>query len=1211
MRTSARRGLGLLVAGLLALGALPMAAAPVATAETNGSMPSTNEQILYAYTDDGGTLDVSATFLAYDAVMGDSGWDSNLLAKAVIYVTDPAGVKTTYSKSFDGTSNVTVSQAGIASSDGNGGVWKVQITSLDSKGNTAELNGSEPARVVVDPWSVVPRQGGAAKTGRVWTESLNSFQPIKMSLDKKVDFTTWNLSSTGVLYKNTYRDFMGIVSSLTTDDLGIGDKNCNPTYQSWNYTTTTTTKRAQSCSSATRYRIFLATPDDTMPARARAWGNGSTWVYPSYQPADVTTPSLFQASTVYYSGTFSARAINQKGTMTFYVDADNNGSYTDPVDLQLDAGDVDAGATGTVVWDGKDGQGNLIDRRIQKNLGIRVVLSRVGEIHFVRQDVEVSAGGIEVEQLTGPEVGSKLLSWDDTHVGTKCLELDSDGTGWNSVTCTGAATNPKSADRVSSAGGVHGWDSSATNHQGGWGDSRYVDDWTSFGEAASQTAEVHEGELHSDLAITKTDGRNDVAPLDSLTYTLTVTNREPLFPEDNGTVIDYLPAGVTYVSSSSGGVYDSTARTVTWTGVQVAPSGGTATRRVTVTVDRDIARPAALTNYATVQGDPALGSPAPTSDPAADCSGDLCTSDTDQVPAADLSIGKDDAQTIVNRDQTLTWTLTASNGATVAEPEALITDILPGGVDFVSASNGGTWDAATRTVTWPRFSLGAGATTTRTVTAKVRLDMTRPGQIMNVAEIAPTNEEPPGLVDGECPASVRWCADDTDRTVAPDLKVSKTDDADLVEPGDQLTWKLTVRNDGQADETGVTVVDLLPTEVDFGSVSNGGVLDAATGRITWTGLAVPAGESIELTVKATVKADVARPAAFTNYASIAGPGDTPTDPGPGCTGPTCASDTDRTALADLRVVKTVTDSVLTDGGTVSWKLQVGNLSDEQRARGVVVRDWMPPEIDPASVVVSDATQGSWANNTWTVGDLQPGEQASITVTATIPITQGLAAEDVITNEVRATSIDDPSKGDPQAEICVDNDTLVTDTDGCDLVSLYPNTTLAIAKDDGITVARRGDTLTYQLVASNTGQVAEREAVIRDILPSELAFISASDGGTFDTSTRTISWEPAPIAAGASISRTVTVKVKADTAFLTEFTNIARISAGSVEPDAADGCIAPLCAADTDKVPADQIVTGIPGGINTLAIGTGLVLLVGAVAGGMWLVARHRRGRRFA
>lgn len=1214
MTTTARRSLGLLVAGLLSFGLLPMTAAPLATAETNGSMPSTNDQILYAYTDDGGTLDVSATFQDVDVVFGDPGWDSDLLAKAVIKVTDPAGTLTTLSKDFDGTSDVTVSKTDIASSDGKGGVWKVQIMSLDSNGDPAELNGGESARTVVSPWSVVPRQGGVEKSGRVWTEALNSFQDGKINLNTKVDFTTWNLSSTGVLYKNTYRGFMGIVSTLTTDDMGIGDANCNPTYQSWNYTTTTTVKRASKCPSATRYRIFLSTPDDSMPESARVGGNGNTWVYPTYKAADVSTPLLNQAGTVYYSGTLSARAINQKGTMTFYVDANANGSYTDPVDRVLTAGDVDAGATGTVAWDGKDGLGNLIDRRITKNIGLKAVLSKVGEIHFVRQDVEVSVGGIEVEQLTGPEVGSQLLSWDDSNMGTKCWKLDDDGSGWVSTTCTGTATNPKKADRVSSAGGVHGWDSGASNDQGGWGDSRNIEDWTSYSEEVTKTNEVHEGELHSDLAIAKTDSRTDVAPLESLTYTLTVTNSEPLFPEDNGTVIDYLPAGVTYVSSSNGGVYDEPSRTVTWNGVQVPPQGGTATRTVTVQVDRGIARPASLTNYATVQGDPALGSPAPTTDPTSDCAAPRCASDTDQVPAAALSIGKDDAEMVVNRDQSLTWTLTATNGATIAEPETLITDLLPAGVDYVSSSNGGSWDAATRTVTWPRFSLAAGATTTRTVTAKVRLDMARPGQITNIAEVAATNEQPPALVDGACPP-VQECASDTDTTIAPDLKVTKIDGEDLVEPGDQLTWKLTLANRRQIAETGVSVVDLLPPQVTFVAASNGGTFDPDTRKVTWAGLSVPADDSIELTVTATVKLDVARPVTFANYASIAGPGDTPAEPGAECTGPTCASDTDRTALADLRVVKTVTDAVLSNGGTIAWKLEVGNLADEQRARSVVVKDWMPDMVDPDSVVATDATRGSWSGDTWTVGELKPDETASIILTATIA-NPDLAAEDVINNMVRATSIDDPTKGDPDAEDCADNDTLMTDTDGCDIVSLYPNTTLAVAKDDGVEVAHRGDTLIYQVVGSNTGPVAENLAVLTDTLPAEVDFVGASDGGVYEPQARTVTWAPTRIRAGESITYTVTVKVSEKVPFLTEFTNVVRISVGTLTPDAAKpaatDCLAPLCAFDTDRVPAPEIISGVPGGISTVGIAGGALLLVAAAAGGVLLVRKQQRsGSRFA
>ncbi len=85
---------------------------------------------------------------------------------------------------------------------------------------------------------------------------------------------------------------------------------------------------------------------------------------------------------------------------------------------------------------------------------------------------------------------------------------------------------------------------------------------------------------------------------------------------------------------------------------------------------------------------------------------------------------------------------------------------------------------------------------------------------------------------------------DSARQQAPALIVAKSDDGTPVGPGTDLHYRISVRNAGNADATGVTVTDPLPAHTTFVSASDGGSSDGTT--VTWDGLTVPAGETISL-----------------------------------------------------------------------------------------------------------------------------------------------------------------------------------------------------------------------------------------------------------------------------------------------------------------------------------------------------------------------------
>ncbi|MEA2217793.1 MAG: hypothetical protein QOJ35_419 [Solirubrobacteraceae bacterium] len=85
-------------------------------------------------------------------------------------------------------------------------------------------------------------------------------------------------------------------------------------------------------------------------------------------------------------------------------------------------------------------------------------------------------------------------------------------------------------------------------------------------------------------------------------------------------------------------------------------------------------------------------------------------------------------------------------------------------------------------------------------------------------------------------------------TPVPALVLTKVDAGLPVGPSSALQYTITLRNVGNAGATGVTITDPLPANTSFASADAGGAY--AGGKVTWSGLTVPAGGgvSVHLTV---------------------------------------------------------------------------------------------------------------------------------------------------------------------------------------------------------------------------------------------------------------------------------------------------------------------------------------------------------------------------
>ena len=294
------------------------------------------------------------------------------------------------------------------------------------------------------------------------------------------------------------------------------------------------------------------------------------------------------------------------------------------------------------------------------------------------------------------------------------------------------------------------------------------------------------------------------------------------------TVTDKLDKGVKFLFASEGGVYDEATHTVTWKFDKVAPF---TTDKVTLKVEvTEAARePENDETQATVKNSASVAI------------GNEAAVDTNVV---DLPVKPEEPEKpekkATNLDQTgtkkvgdeIVYTIEYHNHLNTVE-NITVVDKLDEGVDFVSADNGGAYDAETHTVTW-KFDKVApfkGGTVTLTVAVNE-----------NARRI--TDDETTATVDNAATVEVGNDYTSTSETVkvpvTPDDPTDPTKKADdkalnafgMVAVGDELPFTVSYVNNLNTVAT-VTVRDTLEEGLTFVSADNGGTYDEATRTVTW------------------------------------------------------------------------------------------------------------------------------------------------------------------------------------------------------------------------------------------------------------------------------------------------------------------------------------------------------------------------------------------
>lgn len=430
----------------------------------------------------------------------------------------------------------------------------------------------------------------------------------------------------------------------------------------------------------------------------------------------------------------------------------------------------------------------------------------------------------------------------------------------------------------------------------------------------------------ADLGIAKTVDNPTPSEDEEIVYTLVLTNSGPDVAT-NIEVTDTLPQGVTFARTSDPIGYDD--GNGTWS-VSWLDAHDSVELTITAAVDLWTAG-SRITNVASITAaDQADNVPGNNEDEAAVT-----------VQSADLWLNKSVSDSFPNEGDLVDYVLELSNAGPDDATDVEVTDYLPYGVTYVTASDSNGFDSGNSIWTVPLVA--ANSSTTLTIT--VAVDALTGGQaITNTAAIHSAGQTDPQDFNNEDSAvfRVRWL----------DLGITKTVDRDYANVGETVAYTLRLENAGPDDATNVEVLDLLPDGVTYATSSDMNSYDSSNG--IWSVRSLPVAGSTTLVINATVNEGTGGQTIH-NSASISSADQADHSAG---------NDSDQASfsvrVADLGVSQAVTDGSTASGRDLVYTVTVVNAGPDM-AGNVNVTHTLPAGVttsDPLTKWLGDMSNGA-------------------------------------------------------------------------------------------------------------------------------------------------------------------------------------------------------------------------------------------------------------
>ncbi len=334
--------------------------------------------------------------------------------------------------------------------------------------------------------------------------------------------------------------------------------------------------------------------------------------------------------------------------------------------------------------------------------------------------------------------------------------------------------------------------------------------------------------------------------------------------------------------------------------------------------------------------------------------------------------------------------------------------------------------------------------------------------------------------------------------------------------GDPVNYAVWLINSGTYTATSASLSDPIPANTTWNGIAptcTSGTCGFASGAITWTGNIIP-GAAVVVSFGVTYTTPLVDRSPVTNTATI--------DDGLGNVLTRQAAFLARTPNLSA-AYKTVDPTVANPGQVVTYTVYLHNSGGVDGNAQLV--DPIPAGLTyvPGSLIVGSGS-GGYASGviTWT-GSVPASSQIPVRFRATVDA----AAVDgtVINNTATITDVTWNTSYQRSAAFTVRR-----------IADLYVNKA-------GPGTADSGATLVYTLTYGNAGPNATPGNVnVVDTLPVSATFVSASAGGVYNSTTRTVTWNVGTLASGVSGTLSLVLSANSNLPALTVLTNTVAIEA---------------------------------------------------------------------
>ena len=570
-----------------------------------------------------------------------------------------------------------------------------------------------------------------------------------------------------------------------------------------------------------------------------------------------------------------------------------------------------------------------------------------------------------------------------------------------------------------------------------------------------------------DIIVNKVDTVDPVAVGQTTGYVVTITNSGPSYAT-NVTLVDTFPDGGTPTATFSyqGGL----TITPTGAGTCTEPAANATTGTLSCGFPGLAAGQSIVVRYNMRAESIAAGTSGTTfnravvaaTEPETQTGNNTTVHSTTSRQAADLGIVKTAPATVIP-GQALTWNLTVTNNGPHSSTGAIVTDTLPTGVTFVSASPGCNFAAGVVTCTLGTLNLGASTLLAINVTVNQPYNGATP--LVNSATVATVNEI--DIVPGNNTSTAA-----TTITPQADLTVSKNVSTGTPAIGGTVQFTITAQNLGPNAAVAAQVLDVLPAGYQYVThTASTGSYNSGTG--VWTLNTFANGASATLTITATVLPG----GPYLNTATISSTTD---DPNPNNN--TSSANTSPVVVSSLAVTKTDNSTTYVPGGTGTYVVVVTN-GGPSTASNVSVTDTLPTGVTlngtvtcvPAGAGTNCGSVSGTAGQSAfgaTGATILAGAGNSLTFSVPVAYASSLTANP-LTNTVTATAPSSP------------NATASDDS------APAPQVALTVTKTDGSATYTPGGTATYTVTVRNTGPSNASSITVTDTLPTGVTLTAAA------------------------------------------------------------------------------------------------------------------------